>query len=328
MRVWLLLFALILAGCSSAPKSPASTVLPDWVTELPIRNGWVYGVGSAELVGDPAQAAQLARNRARLDVLSSLQVNISGSSTSSLTVANNEVDRRVNQYLRSQVPEIQLETLSQVDSFTDRNAGRVYVLMGLSRADEASQLRRQMGNLDMQIQTWKPKLTGDRLARLQDLGQIMRVVAEWQPMAERYRLITGRSPDPMTSDRVQELQQQLSDLLSQMAIRLETQGDQVSQLATGVAERLTGQGLQLVPGQADLTLALSSRLNELKRGGNDYAFIDAQITLKTPSGRVLLQAQETARGVSSLPGQAVYKAMDELADLLSQRLIEVLLPSR
>lgn len=325
MKTWLIPLILLLAACSN--QSTKTSSLPGWVTELPVRDGWVYGVGSAELIGDPAKAAQLARNRARLDLLASLKVNIGGRTDSLLSVNNNEVERRFNQRLTSKVPEIELETLTQIDSYIDQTEQRVFVLMGLSRAEESSRLRRQMVDLEQTITDWQMPTAIDRLEQLQQLGRIMQSVAQWQPLADRFRLISGRSIDPLVQQQVVSLQQQLRDVLASLKVELTATGEQSDRLAAGLGERLTTQGLYLVPDQGDLLLLVETEVDQLNRQGNDYVFINAQIALSTPQKQILLQSQKTARGVSSLPGQAVNKAMDELSSQLSDALIEALVPS-
>src|SRR5690606_25775778 len=85
--VALALSATLLAGClpqyakpqqDSANARDERAMTPDWITQLPQRNGMAYGVGSMEIYGSVTDAIKRAGDLARVDLVSQLRVTVSG----------------------------------------------------------------------------------------------------------------------------------------------------------------------------------------------------------------------------------------------------------
>ena len=115
------ILALLIAACQSASTASSdASGLPQWVTELPIKSGYAYGVGSAPVSSDEATAAQLARERARFDLVKSLKVNVSGEFYSSTELNNSELTQTVRQTIRNRVDETELTQIEIQDSYFDK----------------------------------------------------------------------------------------------------------------------------------------------------------------------------------------------------------------
>ena len=69
--------SLLLAACmSSSPTKPKGK--PDWIVNEPTKAGHVYGVGSAEIYTDEAEALTRARDAARVAMIQKLRVTVTG----------------------------------------------------------------------------------------------------------------------------------------------------------------------------------------------------------------------------------------------------------
>jgi len=328
-----LALSLTLMACASpSPKKQSTAQLPNWVTELPVQNNWVFGVGSAELESkdDPAVVAKLARNRARLDLMSSLQVSMSGRTDSllseTLSGGTSEVQKSVNQHLSSKVKVVELEGIQVIESHEDKVNQRVFVLVGLDRNLAARNLRQQMSGYELVITEWQSQAY-DLLAQIRELGPVMAAAAQWLELADKHRLVVGRLPDEFTYDTIRQHQQSLAKLLSQLQLAIQVEGVGTAEsLAGAIGSRFTEKGMTVNAYDHHLSLEMTVDKSVTEQKGNEYVFLTAQVTLRDTQGVILLQSRESSKGISSLPGKAEEKALNQLADRLADKIIVKLVP--
>ncbi len=328
--LWLVFIVGLVAGCQTSTSKPQAeskatdTNFPSWVTELPVKSGWAYGVGSAELLGDPSAVAQLARNRARLDLIRSLKVSISGQSINQITVSGNGVEQAARQRVVSNVDAFDVEGLEVAESYTSNS--HVFVLMALDRNKAGNIVKRQMSEIELELEKSEP-LSGSVLEQLKQLSPSLRLESQWLAKAEQYRILTGRT-DTLLNDRIRQDNKKLASLLDQLKLHVTAINPDGETLLPAVRAELTGKGFIIRPSQQDADLRLT--LGVIKRSqvenGREYAHLTSIVELLDPENRLIMQGNPKAKGVSGVVGRAEEKAIEQLADEIMNLVMAAILP--
>lgn len=285
---WPIAAAMILVlGCSSRPQDvgAAPDALPDWVTELPVSSGWIYGVGSAVVGDDPATAAKLARQRARLDMLESLQVEVSGSSQVRVEQHQGNVQTDIVQQMRVDIPETQGWQIEIIES--QQVDDQIFVLAGLDRQKEAARIRRVLSDLNV-INTEWPELVIN-LRNLMAVKNWLAKADEWDELQQQHLYVTGRYATPRLPDWFSRLEQ-WADYLS-INLRIQVTGyPQLDQVG----------GWPVVQTRAPVLLNLNLSREERIQQNRAYYFVVGDVRLSDATGFSQPPADLNARGVSSL----------------------------
>lgn len=306
---------------------PADT--PVWAITPPVRSGMAYGVGSVEALGDPADAVRRAGEVARIDLLSRLRVTITGDISSTTTESSGtgreaEVTKNVRQYMRSQVPEVQLDELTIRDAQV--SGGYAYALAELDRAATSARLRQQIFELEQQLDQYAQVTPqGNTLQQLRVMLPAMGLIAERQAFAEKLGLVAEDHRIPALATSHLALQQRVAELLNQLKVSIEFANPAAEAMAGELIEVLTSQGLNIGdPAQSDLNFTLTADRSERQQEGRFYAFVKARILIADQQGRTLSSFSDTGRGVSGLEQLAWQKASRSVADKLQQELAKTL----
>jgi hypothetical protein len=328
------------AGCAAPEASkPVSDVakradssLPVWVVSPPSSPGMAYGVGSIEVLADPASALKRAAELARLDLVSQLRVTISGESsqdTSEFRTTGEEtrVQQTLRQVARSQVPAVELDEVQIRDS--DVVNGYAYALAELDRNAAASRLKSAIRDIEEQLQQYRVLAetgTGSPvLKRLRDLLPAVKLFAQREAIAEKLALVSSSHRAPLLSAEDQRLQQQIFDLIGQVRVVLVSEDAGAKAIAGNVLESLTRQGLKVsAAGDADLVFELGVENDSKVQQGTYYAFMNTRIIIRDHSGRALSSLSAQARGVSGIENIARQKAAEAVANQLSDELAKTL----
>lgn len=326
---------LTLAGCAShsSKSSPVQTVKhssqPDWVTQPPQQNGMAYGIGSMEIYGDEAAAVKRAAELARVDLVSQLKVTVSGDFSNdtteySSTGKQTEVVRTVRNYVRSQVPEVELDDVAIADTYV--NGKYAYVLVELDRVQAAARLRRSVMDTEQQIQdiaALTPQ--GTRLQQLQPLLPALKLFGLRDRQSERLALVSMDRRGAQMSAELRAVQDDIYRRIDQLQVNLAVTNAGGREIEGGVLEALTEQGLRISnDSNADLRFDLSATLSDKVSSGNHYAFIDSRLTIRDQSGRVLSSFSKQAKGVSGLKYVARQKAARQVGALMADELAATL----
>ncbi|WP_430460698.1 LPP20 family lipoprotein [Thalassolituus sp. LLYu03] len=321
------------SGCMSGNTRPAkdststskSARTPEWVTQPPQQRGMAYGVGSMEIYGDPAAAIKRATELARVDLVSQLKVTVTGDFSSDTTEISGtgrqtEVMRTVRNYVRSQVPPAELDDAAVSDTYTDSKIA--YVLVALDRTQAAAHLRRDILDVEQAItDIGNQPTSGTRLQQLQPLLPALKLFAKREGLSERLQLVSmDRRAAPLSSE-LRALQDRIYGQIDQLQVELVAVDNGAVEIAGGVLEALTAQGLRIqAGGNADLRFEVAASLSNKAQSGNQYVFVDSRITILDGSGRVLSSFSKQAKGVSGLPEVARQKAAREVATLIGDEL--------
>lgn len=332
----------MLVGCSSSAKKDAQVVpkdrelansQPSWVTTPPQRANMAYGVGSMEMYGNPDQAIKRASEFARADLVSRLKVTISGSNSSNINeyTLNGEtrLQKNINQAVGSKIPTVTLDEVVIEETFVDDNYA--YALAKLDRAAAAARLRKQIEATEVELRTLAAApIVGDageitKLARLQQQLPAMKLFAQRDQLAEQYALIDTSRIGPALDNDLKTYRQGILASLKDLQVKLILLDDGAKIMRGGLAEALTAQGLRLGnDDKADLTFEVSATLDSQKSAGNVYVFANARVNLRDTDGKILSSFAKKARGVSGLQQEALNKASEKLAQLLSDELASTL----
>lgn len=328
-----LLLGLALTGCVSQPAKPskdaseraARASTPDWISELPRQSGMAYGVGSMEIYGSLTDATKRAGDLARVDLVSQLRVTVSGDMTVDIQERSgsgreSDVQKNVRNYVRSQVPDVQLDDVQITETHSDGKYA--YALAELDRSKAAARLRQQIAGIDEELRrigAQQPQ--GTTLQQLQPLLPAMKQFALRDKTSDQLALVSTSRTGVALDDDLRALQQRISGLLDQLTVALVPLDAGAEEVAGGVLEALTRQGLRVENrAGADLVFEVSAVLSSKAQSGSHYVFADTRVTVRDAGGRALSSFSKQARGVSGLPEVARQTAARNVAGLLGDEL--------
>lgn len=295
---YIIVFAFIgLIGCSSPSVKDQTSSLPDWVTDLPIKSGWLYGVGSAELSGNPALAAKLARQRARLDLIRGLETNIQGQMLIQTTDENGEVNKRVSESVKSSVAEIKLLNVELLSSETVNN--NVFVLVGLQRQKEVAALNAQLGEISSSANSWDPAFEIN-IAELRKLVHWHQQKIEWLQIKRKVDIVAGSPQQIGQPPFFERLSHFMVFLQENVLIQYKAQSDtQVSGWASNADK-------------GNLVIELDIHNQSDLQDGTHYYFITGSIVIYDLVSDEVVKQPIEIRGISSIQSKALQNAKNQL----------------
>lgn len=328
-----------LAACvANAPKqssdsrrteNQASFDTPDWVNSPPQRSGFAYGIGSGDFWGDKADAARRAGDAARVDLVSQLRVTVSGDFSSTVqerkaTGKHTELVQTVQNTIRSKVPAVELDEVKVTETFFENKFA--YALAELDRVKAASRLRAQIADLEEQVTAIdnKPR-SGTSLQQLRVLLPALKLFAQRERLADQLALVGTQRQKPALSDELQIIQDNIYDLFNQLQVRISMTDIGAQEIAAGVMEALTEQGMRINDrGDYDLLIQVSATLRPVEKNGSHFVFADSRVTIKDADDRTLSTFSKQAKGVSGYPDLAKAKAERSVANVLASELASAL----
>jgi len=324
-----------LAACVANSPKPSSDTrrsenqssfdTPDWVNNPPQRNGFAYGVGSGDLWGDKADAVRRAGDAARVNLISQLRVTVSGDFSSTVqerkaTGKQTELVQTVQNTIRSQVPAVELDEVKVTETFFEKKY--VYALAELNRVTAASRIRGQISDLEEQVRSidQKPR-SGTSLQKLRILLPALKLYAQRDRLADQLALVGTQRQKPALSDELQKIQANIYALFNQLQVRISMKDAGAQDIAGGVIEALTEQGMRISDqGSYDLMIEVSATLRPVEKNGSHFVFADSRVTIKDADQRTLSSFSKQAKGASGYPALAKAKAEKSVANMLANEL--------
>lgn len=320
---------------SAAERAHAATEVPDWALQPPQRAGMAYGVGSIEVLADPADAIRRATELGRIDLVSQLRVTVSGDFSSTITETSGtgkltQVQKNVRNHVRSQVKPVELEDAVLADS--ELANGFAYALVELDRAAAAARFRRLIGDVETELDQFVMLM--DRanvdnqtpLDALRNLLPALDLFARRDALASQLELVSQNHTSPTLQPEHRDLQQRIYQNLDRLRVVLNPLNNAAASMSGDVLEALTEQGLNVSDrdSNADLVMDLTTELSDQKQNGRVYVFANSRLTIRDASGRALSSFNQTAKGVSGLEDLARQKAAAAVAELLGNELATTL----
>lgn len=318
--------SLLLAACMGSNPTKPSKGKPDWIVNEPTKAGHVYGVGSAEIYTDEAEALTRARDAARVAMIQKLRVTVTGELSQDTqetrqTGKQTQLVQKVRNTITSKIPQAELSNIEVQDSYADMKKGVVYSLVKLNRVKAAAEYRRQMSELDMQI-TDLNNNTSDSLATLKQLQSLLpalKLIAQRDKLADQVQLVDMNSRKPVKDDFILDTEKRIYALLDKLVVTVEAQNPAAKGMRTGIVQSLTATGLRVSPSAGDLALKYEASLRPTEKSGRFYVFADGSVSIEDANGRVLSEFSKEAKGVSGASSaQAERKAIKKLAESLGQ----------
>lgn len=310
---------------SSRAENQASFDAPDWINNPPQRNGFAYGVGSGDLWGDKADAVRRAGDAARVNLVSQLRVTVSGDFSSTVqerkaTGKQTELVQTVQNTIRSQVPAVELDEVKVTETYFEKKFA--YALAELDRVKAASRIRGQISDLEVQIHSidQKPR-SGTNLQQLRILLPALKLYAQRNRLADQLALVGTSRQKPALSEELQQIQSNIYALFNQLQVRISMTDAGAKDIASGVIEALTEQGMRINDqGAYDLMIQVSATLRPVEKNGSHFVFADSRVTIKDSNQRTLSTFSKQAKGASGYPDLAKAKAEKSVANMLANEL--------
>jgi len=323
--------ALLLAACmSSNPSKPKGK--PDWIINEPTKPGHAYGVGSAEIYTDEAEAMRRARDAAKVDLVQKLRVTVTGELTQDTqetrqTGKQTQLVQSVRNRITSKIPQAELSNLETEDSYADMKNRVVYTLVKLNRVKAAAELRRQISELDMQV-TDLSNNTSDSLPvlkQLQSLLPVLKLIAQRDKLSEQAQLFDLNGRKPLKDEFILDTEKRIYALLDKLVVTVEAQNTAAQGMRAGIIRSLTSTGLRVSPTQGDLALKYEANLRPVTKSGRHVVFADGSIRIEDSAGRILSEFSKEAKGVSAASAAVAERnAVQKLAESLGQELATTL----
>ena len=307
----------------------ASLEVPDWVNNPPQRTGFAYGVGSGDLWGDKADAVRRAGEAARVNLVSQLRVTVSSDFSNRLEERTamgkqTELVRTVQNTVRSKVPAVELDEVKVTDTYFEKKFA--YALAELDRVKAANRLRAQIAHLEDQVVAIgvKPR-SGSTLQQLRTVLPALSLFAQRDRLADQLALVGTQRQKPALRNELQTIQSTIYDLFNQLHVRISMTDDGAQEIAAGVMEALTEQGMRISQqGRYDLMIQVSATLRPVAKNGAHFVFADSRVTIKDDNDRILSTFSKQAKGASSYANLAKAKAEKNVANMLAQELAAAL----
>ena len=328
------LLALGLVACKSSPSKPSSGLkdafdAPEWVTNIPEQKGMAFGTGSADIWGDKSDAVRRAGEAARVNLVSQLRVTISGDSSADIqerkaTGKETELVQTMRNTIRSSVPPVELDEVKITESHIEGKYA--YALAALDRQQASSRIRGQIGSLEDEIVAIdKRPRPGDTLEQVRVLLPALKLFAQRERLADQYALVSMQRTKPALNEELANIQRQIYSLFDKLQIRITMKDSGAQEIAAGVIEALTEQGMRIIDqGQYDLMVEVSAILRPLEKDGLHYVFADSRVTIKDSSSRTLSTFSRQAKGASGHAELAQAKAEKSVANMLATELANAL----
>ena len=302
---------------------------PDWINNPPQKSGMAYGVGSGDLWGDKADAARRAGEAARVNLVSQLRVTISGDFSSTVqerttTGKQTELVQTVRDTIRSQVPSVELDEVRVTDTFFEKKFA--YALAELDRVKATQRIKSQILDLEQQVIAIsnKPR-TGSTPEKLRTVLPALSLLSQREQLSEQLALVSLDRKKPGLSVQLQQISDDIYALFNQLQVRITMSNNGAQEIAAGVIEALTEQGIRISQqGDYDLSIEVSANLRPIERQGTHFVFADSRVTIKDSNRRILSTFSKQAKGASGYPELAKTKAEQGVATMLANELASAL----
>lgn len=315
----MLLLVAGMVGCATSPPADNPGV-PDWVLSAPDNMRYAYGVGSAPLTGDAAEARRVATNRARAELLASREVSVSGESRSWVERVRSgdsgAITRGFAEQTRARIPETTLAGIEVAEVEPDKAGETLYVLVRLDLPATRMRLSNELNRLHRRISAAAGGNTeaDDPLAVIRELGPAVALIEQASEMESRLRLVSeGPLPREPAVVEYAGVLERLTAALDGLVIAV--RGEEMpDRLRAGLEAGLLENGVQ-VGGNASPHLIIDGniRTRDVTRGPDHFVHADAVVRVTNPDGRLLAQFNERVRVASTDEGLATDRAVRRLA---------------
>lgn len=320
---------------SSSPLNTAKkNTTPSWVLSPPSDTRYLYGVGSVIQSEDLVADIKGARQQANADMANQLRVTVSQSNVQSTQVSQST--SQSEQVLKSFSSTTRMDTeslvLEQSETLENVATGKyVYVLQRLDRAKITARLRREITELDTQLEAiaLEAKTQGNLVEQWQSILPALPILSERAQKLDLLQLYsTNANLASAKSETIKGLETQLSSLLTQLSIQVSSQSARSQSLIKVLRSELTDKGLTpSSKATSPLRINLHISTNKQLKEGRTYQFVNLNASLdevSRDSSKMLASWSLTGRGISATPEQATQSAYKKAAKSLADEIFTYL----
>lgn len=319
---------------SSSLNTAAKNTTPSWVLSPPSDTRYLYGVGSVIQSEDLVADIKGARQQANADMANQLRVTISQSNVQSTQVSQST--SQSEQVLKSFSSTTRMDTeslvLEQSETLENVATGKyVYVLQRLDRAKITARLRREITELDTQLEAiaLEAKTQGNLVEQWQSILPALPILSERAQKLDLLQLYsTNANLASAKSETIKGLETQLSSLLTQLSIQVSSQSARSQSLIKVLRSELTDKGLTpSSKATSPLRINLHISTNKQLKEGRTYQFVNLNASLdevSRDSSKMLASWSLTGRGISATPEQATQSAYKKAAKSLADEIFTYL----
>lgn len=311
---------LMLSGCQST-TSTNELVTPAWITQTPSAANVVYGVGQAQNYGNLQQAKNTAQESARIALAKQLNVVIAAD-TSIIQQAKNGTSKfKLNEIIRSQVPDIKLQGLQITEEYQQGNT--LYALAQFNKTNAIMQTELEIAGLDNQIGALNLNLPS-KSQRLKSALQVKRLLAERNKKNDFLSMLQSQSI--LLSEPVFNKAKQAEEVIADLSFNLEMASDKESNLRDHLAKALTDQGLKISTFRPDFTIKIRTDWQNINQDNTHFSHAQTFVSI-LENGEEKAHFNSKVKAASSYQSMAKNKAMDKIADQLAGQIAEFITTS-
>lgn len=321
------------ASSSTLNSAPKNTT-PSWVLSPPVDKRYLYGVGSVIQTEDLVADIKAARQQANADMANQLRVSVSQSNVQSTQVS--QTNSQSEQVLKSFSSTTRMDTeslvLEQSETIENVATGKyVYVLQRFDRAKISSKIRREISDLDTQLEdiAAATKQSGDLVDQWQSLLPALPLMSERAQKLDLLQLYSSSANlASEKTETVKALEVQVGKLLTQLSIQVSSQSAGSKPLMKVLRSELTEKGLTPDSrSNAPLRINLHISSNKQLKEGRTYLFVNLNASLDEVTrddSNMLASWSLTGRGISATPEQATQAAYKKAAKALADEVFNFL----
>jgi hypothetical protein len=320
---------MMVSGCSAEVVKEND---PDsWISMPPQKAGFLYGVGSATILGSQEQALKQAREIALTDIAQQIEVTVSSSSSSMQQERFvDEQSESITNYtnaIQTRVPEFTFKFYQQMQSTIDKTSNILYVLLELDLSKELSDLRRQILQLDVDIQTEQQSVSAATgFSGLQQGARQLQRLAQRSTLQQEFNRLSRDNSRPLLEIAQQEHKNELLNKIAQTPIGIVSISAAAEPLMQQLTVLLTQTGLSISTTDHEL-IFIEVDISESTREENGiyYHFVDGRYRIVNEIGIILREEDASAKGSSATRSRAHSRATNKLAKRLANGLIQTMM---
>jgi hypothetical protein len=325
MRTLIVLILLVLgAGCAKSPVSP------EWLTVEPAEypaERYLIGRGQGETAG-------LARDRARADLAKVFEVAVRESSSDSLqwlqgSVGEDGLQTSISRDIHLQTSQI-VNGVEIVQTWRSENGGDYHALAVLDRLQAGNRLRAEIAALDAETARNIARARNEEALPEKISAAYNALYAQLQRHhpQKMLRIVDGTGMGVPPKYALAELKSDFETLLDRWRIGLAVGKDELGGTSDLLAGALGNAGIRHLADGTQAEYLLRADVDSDKfTAGDGWHWVRGTLRvslLETGSGNVIGSHQWPYKSSALQSAMAEVRARDELADLLAQDLLKVL----
>ncbi|KZN60054.1 hypothetical protein N473_25360 [Pseudoalteromonas luteoviolacea CPMOR-1] len=312
--------AALLTGCQSNSASQVKqSATPQWVSVTPASSYMVYGVGSAQNTGDLQQAKLAAQESARLALAKQLNVTISANTTISQQADNKSMTFHIDEYIQSQVPNIQLQGVKIEDEYISADNRTLYALAAFNRTEAVMQTELSINAIDDEISHFQLSPTQSKSLAMKSAVALKELGVKRDKYNNYLQMLQAAHVSMPNTVRTKL---ELADaLLNDISFSINADSKKHLKVRDMLAKALTTQGIKVTHHNADFDLSFRVDWQDMEKSGTYYSLAESYLVVKE-QGEEKAHFNAKVKAASSFKDTAKSNAMSKLADKLGQQLAQ------